>query len=157
MQGWIKLAETYRKPGSSSQESNRLSTNRNLNNINNNKSSTQQETLQNSYSMTTNTNGHMLTTTDTINPLDSPPNIFDSASIISVESSPRNTNDDISLIDLEPPLSPRLMRDHIPIIDLESTTATTQSLSPSTRSTGIPNKKNTFLFYFLFLYRLFRF
>lgn len=128
MQGWLKLMETYRKSGSSSTPSVRSLPNRNLNS--NNTLSRQ----QNSLSMTNNTNGHI----ETIHTLDSPPNIFNSPSIISLDSTPRHTVEDISYIDLELASSPRLIRDIIPIIELESTSATVLSSSSfSSTSTSI--------------------
>ncbi len=128
--------ETYRKSGPPSNESTRLFPNSNLNNnLVNNISTRQQNLFERSLPITTNTNGHILRSSETINTtntLDSPPNIFNSPSIISIASTPRQIIDDIPFVDLEPASTPRLRRESIPLIEMESTIATASSSPIST-------------------------
>lgn len=126
MLGWFKLLEKFRKSDAQSNDSTRSLTNSNLNHT----SSRQ----QNSFSNPSNTNGHILRSSETVNTpitLDSPPNIFNSPSIISITSTPRPIIDDPPFVDTEPVSTVTLEKE----LEMESTITTASSSSAA--STGI--------------------
>ncbi|CAF3336224.1 unnamed protein product [Rotaria sp. Silwood1] len=138
MQGWFKLMETIRKSGSQSNEQMKSLPNSNLNtNLIRDTLSRQQNSFQKSL-LSTNTNGHSLKSPEriiTLNTIDSPPNIFNSPSIISLASTPGQIIEDIPSVELE--LTSRIIRESIPLIELES--PTTAASSPTSTGLKIQN------------------
>ncbi|CAF2743751.1 unnamed protein product [Rotaria sp. Silwood2] len=130
MQGWFKLIETIRKSGSQPNEQIRSSPNSNLNNNLNRGPLLKQQNSFDKLLPSTNTNGHSLKSPETINAIDSPPNIFNSPSIISVESTPGQIIEDVPSIEFES--TSRLIRESIPLIEIESSTTTAASSPTST-------------------------
>ncbi|CAF4453752.1 unnamed protein product, partial [Rotaria sp. Silwood2] len=132
MQGWFKLIETIRKSGTQPNEQIRSSPNSNLNNNLNRGPLLKQQNSFDKLLPSTNTNGHSLKSPETINAIDSPPNIFNSPSIISVESTPGQIIEDVPSIEFES--TSRLIRESIPLIEIESSTTTAASSPTSTDS-----------------------
>jgi hypothetical protein len=141
MQGWFKLMETLRPSGPSSNQSVRLLPNSNLNNtFVNGTLSNQRNLFEESLPPTINTGNHILNSSVAMHStttLDSPPNIFNSPSLISVTSTPRQTIDDIPCGESELVLESRARRESIPSVEIESTTTS------SSTSTGL--KKLNFI------------
>ncbi|CAF4678508.1 unnamed protein product [Rotaria sp. Silwood1] len=143
MQGWFKLMETIRKSGSQSNEQMKSLPNSNLNtNLIRDTLSRQQNSFQKSL-LSTNTNGHSLKSPEriiTLNTIDSPPNIFNSPSIISLASTPGQIIEDIPSVELE--LTSRIIRESIPLIELESpTTAASSPTSTDSKCSETRSKK----------------
>ncbi|CAM4952280.1 unnamed protein product [Rotaria socialis] len=143
MKGWFKLIETIRKSGSESNESIRSLPNSNLNNnfITNTQRNSFEHPLQ-----STNINGHSLESSElitTIHALDSPPNIFNSPSIISISSTPRQNIEDIPSVEMES--TSQLRRESAPFIEIESsvTTAGSSPASSDSKSSPKPMKRST--------------
>ncbi|CAF2013141.1 unnamed protein product [Rotaria magnacalcarata] len=144
MKGWFKLIETIRKSGSEPNESIRSLPNSNFNNnfITNKQRNSFEHPLQ-----STDTNGHSLESSDlitTIHTLDSPPNIFNSPSIISISSTPRQTIEDIPSVEMES--TSQLRRESAPSVEIESS-VTTRGSSPApssdSKSSPKPMKRST--------------
>ena len=122
MLGWLKLIETIRQSDLLSSESPRLLASNQLNN-----SSSSRHEHSSPYS--TNTNGHLFEALEADIPtitLDSPLNIFNSPTIISLESSPTPIFDDFPFIDIEPISTSNL--------EMDPTLPVTSSSSPESTS-----------------------
>ncbi|CAF0970907.1 unnamed protein product [Adineta steineri] len=146
MQGWIKLMETIRNSDPPSNESATFLPNSNFHNYRN--SMQHQNLFNQSLPLTTNTNDYLLKSSERINTiitLDSPPNIFDSSSIISLDTTPRQIIDDILSVENELISRSRLRRESIISLEIESPTTTASSIISSTDSKQSPvhSKRNS--------------
>ena len=122
MLGWLKLWEKIRKSNPPSNVPTRLLPNSNLNTT-----TIKQKT---SFSNSSHTNGHILTSSETINktlPSDSARNTFDCPSIISIHSTPEQITGDSSFVNTEPVPTSRIEEESA----MEPTPTTVSSLSPA--------------------------
>lgn len=132
MQGWFKLIETIRKSNSPSTNSIRSSPN-----SSNSASHPITNKQQNSFDKAlqpTNINGHSLPSLSliaTLNTLDSPPNIFNSPSIISISSTPQQIIEDFPIIEIESTYPSQLPRENLAGIEIDSPTNTATLSSPA--------------------------
>jgi len=128
MKGWIKLMETYRQK--------RPSTEQTIRTYSKNTKFTKSNNL---LTTSLNTNGHRLLPCEPIKStitVNSPPNIFSSPSIISIESSPKQIMDDIPSIEIEPITPPSCTRDdRLSSIETQTTISSVSS-----------GRKNEFVF-----------
>lgn len=123
MKGWIKLMETCRNKRPSIEQRIRTYPKNRFHKPNN------------LLTTSLNTNGHRLKSSEPIKStitLNSPPNIFSSPSIISIESSPKQVMDDIPSIEIEPITPPACTRDSLPYIEIQSTVSPSSSDSYQT-------------------------
>ena len=125
MLGWMKLMETIRKSDPPSNASTRLLPNSNL-----------RKTLfkqKSSFSNATHTNGHILTSSETINtpvPSKSPQNIFDCPLITNNSSTPGQNAGDPPPINIAPVPTRSSERE----LQMQITPTTASSSSPSSTS-----------------------
>ena len=135
MQGWIKLMQTFRQSDPPTNEPVRILPNSVLNNTFSNGTSSQQEQnlFQESLPYTTMTtrNNHRLQSSDNMITLDSPPNIFNSPTVVSLASTPGQTTDDLPVVENDLESEARSRRESLPSIEIESTTTS------SSTSTGL--------------------
>ena len=116
MHGWIKLRETILQSGPPSNESTRTLLNSNRKN-----------SLSKPQTSLANTNGHTVTSFETISntsTFNSPANPVNSPSIVSLASTPRQVIDDTTSLEIEPLSTSRIGRE----FEMES---------PSRTSTGM--------------------
>ncbi|UJR25931.1 hypothetical protein I4U23_007279 [Adineta vaga] len=142
MHGWIKLMQTIRQTDPPTNNSVRLLSSRTYTN---DLTLHEQNLPTQSSIMTTEKTDHLLPISQSmITPiaLDSPPNIFDSPSIISLESTPTHIIDDILSIENELLSESRFRHGSIASLEIESTTASLSSISTdSKQSTTTPSRK----------------
>ena len=120
MQGWFKLMETIRKTDPpSNQRIRSLSNSNSANNYNHNSLTQQPNSYEKSFPLPINTNGHILKPSETTNTLDSPPNIFNSPSIVSLASTPGQIIENMPVIEPVLTSTPELRRENIPLVEID--------------------------------------